>query len=87
MIMEEKCPHCGSENIQMDVDDEEYNTSTETIVTWDCHCFGCGKDFIMSDVVTVTSRLVAKDNDELDRLIEEEIKEDMEKDRKAKLFI
>ena len=79
MIMDEKCPYCNSENLRMDVKDEEPNTSTETIVTWDCHCFGCGKDFIMSDVVTVTSRLVAKDYEDLDRLIELEQEEERNK--------
>lgn len=76
MIMDEKCPHCGSENIETDVDREEPNTSTETIVNYDCHCYDCGEDFIMSDVLTVTSRIVAKDNDELDELIEQEWKEE-----------
>lgn len=79
MIMEEKCPHCDSKNLKMTVDDEEHNSPTEKIVTWSCHCFGCGKDFIMSDVVTVTSRLVARDQEELDKLIDEEYEEDRKK--------
>ena len=76
MLMETKCPHCGCENIVMDVDREECVSDTEMIVNFDCRCGNCKKTFIISEVRAVTSRIVAKDNDELDELIDKELKEE-----------
>lgn len=74
MIMKLKCPHCGSENlVEMDPD-YEWDSDTECIVTWDARC-ECGKTFIVSEIAETTSRIVAKDSDDLDRLIEKEEKE------------
>lgn len=74
MIMQEACPICGSENLRMNVSDDEYSGSDDLIRLWDCVC-GNGHEFIISEVLTVTSRLVAKDPNDLERLILEEEKE------------
>ena len=71
MIMECKCPHCGGENFEMEIDREENTDELTMIRQWNCHC-ACGETFIISDVQQVTSRLVAKDLDDLERLIFEE---------------
>ena len=76
MIMDEKCPHCGCENIVMDVDREEMVSDTEMIVNFNCRCGKCKEGFIISEVRTVTSRLVAKDDGELDELIKKEMEEE-----------
>ena len=71
MIMKSACPHCDSESIVFDAPEYEWFSDTECICTWDGHCDN-GHDFIISEVLNVTSRLVAKDSDDLDRLVEEE---------------
>ena len=58
----------------MDIHDEENVSELEFIRSWRCYC-ECGKSFIISDVVTITSRLVAKDDEELDALIVKEEEE------------
>lgn len=75
MMMDLKCPRCGSENVAEMDPDYDWDSSDECIVTWDVKCGGCGKTFIVSEVVKTISRIVAKDSDDLDRLIEEEEKE------------
>ena len=75
MIMEQKCPYCGSVSLKMDVDDDEWSGNDAFIRAWSCTCEN-GHRFIMSEVLTVTSRLVATDQDELDRLIAEEESEE-----------
>lgn len=72
MIMDEKCPYCGSEEIEFVEHDVLYECG-QVIVTWKCRCSE-GHEFIASEVYTLASRLIAKDDDELDRLIEEESK-------------
>ena len=72
MMMEEKCPFCGSEDIEFVEHDVLYECG-QVIVTWRCRCSG-DHEFVASEVYDVTSRLIAKDNDDLDRLIEEESK-------------
>lgn len=74
MIMESKCPHCGSEAIEFESPDYEWDMDKECICTWDAVCEN-GHEFIISEILTVTSRLVAKDSDDLERLIDEEDKE------------
>lgn len=75
MIMDQKCPHCGAENLEFYESDDEWVSENECIRRWDVRCEKCGQGFIISEVLTVTSRLVAKDDAELDELIEKETKE------------
>ena len=76
MIMENNCPHCGSYSIvQMDPD-YDWQDDDECVVVWDCKC-DHDHDYIVSEIVKVTSRLVAKDHDDLERLIDEEDREYM----------
>lgn len=75
MIMELKCPRCKSESIALMDPDYDWDSDTECIVTWDAVCGDCKKKFIVSEIVKTTSRLVAKDSDDLDRLVEEEEKD------------
>lgn len=74
MIMKERCPICGSKNLDYGMYEDEPVSNTETIREWHPCCEN-GHEFIISEVLTVTSRLVAKDDEELDRLIKEEEKE------------
>lgn len=76
MMMEQKCPHCGSERLDFWSSDDEPVSDTEIIRRWDVRCESCGKGFIVSEVLTVTSRLVAKDDAELDELIKKEMEEE-----------
>lgn len=73
MIMDLKCPHCGSESLDMGSPDEEW-WGEDMVSKWYVRCDN-GHRFIVSDVNTLTSRLVAKDNEDLERLILEEEKE------------
>lgn len=75
MIMDLKCPHCGSESIAELDPDYDWDNNEECVVTWDGRCGNCDKTFIVSEIVKTTSRLVAKDSEDLDRLILEEDKE------------
>lgn len=74
MIMELRCPHCGSEAIVEQDPDYEWQTGDECIINWDCRCEN-DHHFIVSEIVRTTSRLVAKDHNDLERLIDEEDKE------------
>lgn len=74
MIMESKCPHCGTEAIEFGTPEYDWYSDRECICNWDARCENDHR-FIISEVLTTTSRLVAKDSDDLDRLIEEEDKE------------
>lgn len=74
MIMDCNCPHCGGGNFEMELDQEENTDELTMIRTYRCHC-ACGGWFIISDVNQVTSRIVAKDFEELDELIDKEKKE------------
>ena len=76
MMMEQKCPYCGSERLDFWSSDDEPVSDTETISQWDVRCEKCGERFIVSEVLTVTSRLVAKDDRELNELIKKEQEED-----------
>ena len=82
MMMEQRCPYCGSERLDFRTFDDEPVSENEIIRTWDVSCCNCGrghggdKGFIVSEVLTVTSRLVAKDEEELDGLIRKETEED-----------
>ncbi len=76
MMMEQKCPHCGAGNLDFWSSDDEPVSDTEIIRRWDVRCEKCGKGFIVSEVLTVTSRLVAKDDGELDELIKKEMEEE-----------
>ena len=71
MIMKQKCPYCGSEMMEYDDDDGQYDCDSY-LVAWDCHCEDCGKSFIVSEAYTLSSRIIAKDNDELEELLERE---------------
>ena len=71
MIMEHKCPHCGSVMIEYDGDECEHDWDSY-FVDWDCHCEDCGRDFIISEAFTLRSCIVAKDDEELEKLLEQE---------------
>ena len=73
MIMDLKCPFCGSEALDMGSPDEDF-WGDDMISKWHVRC-DKGHKFIVSDVNTLTSRLVAKDEEDLERLILEEEKE------------
>ena len=74
MIMDTVCPHCGSKAITFGSPDYEWDADKECICTWDAKCEN-EHEFIISEILTVTSRLVARDSDHLDELIELEEKE------------
>ena len=74
MIMELRCPECGSEAIVEQDPDYEWQSGDECIINWNCRCEN-DHYFIVSEIVRTTSRLVAKDHDDLERLIDEEDKE------------
>lgn len=74
MMMKEKCPICGSESLDYGSYEDEVVSDVETIREWH-PCCDKGHEFIISEVLTVTSRIVAKDDNELDELIEKELKE------------
>ena len=73
MIMDNKCPYCGSEAINFGSPDEDW-WGEELVSRWDARCEN-GHEFIVSEVRSLTSRIVAKDEDDLERLITEEEKE------------
>ena len=67
------CPHCGYDNgSEILGSDQMWDSEDTLIVTSTCRCDECGKEYVVSEVLAVSSRLVAKDHDELVRLIEEE---------------
>lgn len=75
MIMDLKCPYCGSEALDMGSPDEEW-WGNDMISKWYVTC-DHGHRFVVSDVNRLTSRLVAKDDKELDVLIKKEEEEEM----------
>ena len=75
MIMKQRCPFCGSEDVAFSRPEYDWECADRCIILWDGKCGDCGEDFISSEVCTVESRLIAKDNDELEGLIERENKE------------
>ena len=75
MIMSEVCPHCGSEDITYDEQTKNEGSTDTVIREFSCTCSDCGEQFLVSEVLTVTSRLVARSYDELEKLIEKEEKE------------
>ena len=79
MIMDIKCPYCGSENI-IDLNMEiEWSNEDEAVNNGYATCDDCNEVFRISEIIKVTSRLVAKDHDDMERLIDEEDKEYMAK--------
>ena len=76
MMMDQKCPYCGAEMLLFTSNDDEWVSDTECIRTWNVECGCCKKNMIVSEVLTVTSRLVAKDCEELDELIKKETEEE-----------
>lgn len=77
MIMEARCPYCKSEDIRYGSFDEE-GAGADTIKNWrDCQCSN-KHHFIISEVHTITSRIVAKDDNELEELIKKELNEERE---------
>ena len=74
-MMEQKCPFCGEDHLEYFQSMDEWVSDNECIRQWDVRC-AQGHGFIISEVHTVTSRLVAKDNEELDALIVKEEEED-----------
>lgn len=69
--MDLKCPHCGTEELVKQDPEYGWQSVHECIVEWDCVCKN-GHDFVISEILRTTSRLVAKDWDEMERLITEE---------------
>ena len=76
MIMNEECPYCGSEDVSCEDQTKNEGTCDSVIREFVYVCSDCGEHFIMSEVLSVTSRIVAKDYNDLDRLIEIEVEED-----------
>lgn len=70
-IKKVRCPHCGSENVDFGSYDTEWDSDLSMICTWDARCDDCCEDFIISEVLEVTDRIVAKDSDDLDRQVHE----------------
>lgn len=77
-MMEQVCPHCGSGHLEYFQSLDEWVSDNECIRQWDVRCAE-GHRFIISEVHTVTSRLVAKDDKELDALIAKEENEEAHK--------
>ena len=75
MIMNEACPNCGSEDVTCEDQKKNEGTCDSVIREFVYVCSDCGEHFIMSEVLSVTSRLVAKDYNELEKLIDAEEKE------------
>lgn len=70
--MEWKCPCCGAEVVDISVDDESWVDEDTKIIQSHWHCDDCGKRGVASEELLVISRLVARDDDELDALIAKE---------------
>ena len=77
MMMQQECPYCNSKSLHFYDKDDEWVSDDSCIRTWKVKC-DRNHEFIISEVLMVTSRLVAKDDDELDKLIKEEEKEEMD---------
>ena len=75
MMMDSRCPYCDSIDISYKEMDRDWVSEEDCIVTNEGRCWECDKHFIVSEVVSVPSRIVAKDRDELDRLVKEELDE------------
>ena len=79
MLMDLLCPHCGSSAVELFTDDDSWVSDTECITDMTGECHGCGKRFKVSEVKTVTSRIIAIDSEEMDRLIAQEIENERNK--------
>jgi len=74
MIMDEKCPYCGSDDYEpIDWDDD--CDCCELDSRRDYVCNSCGEEFIVSKEYRLYSCIVAKDDNELDELLKKEKKE------------
>lgn len=71
MIMEHKCPHCGSTDIEYRGREEQLDYDS-FFAEFDCVCNECDNEFIISEAYTLRSRIIAKDENELERLLEQE---------------
>lgn len=65
-----KCPFCGSENVDFGSYETEWDSDLSMICDWDARCDECHEDFIISEVLVVEERIVAKDTDDLERQLE-----------------
>lgn len=72
MIMDVKCPYCESDDVDINSPMYEWSNSNTCIITWDGSCMNCHADFVVSEELQTTSRIVAKDSVDLNRLLEEE---------------
>lgn len=75
MIMDNCCPYCGCIDIAIDEIERDWTSEEDCIVAYNGKCWECGKEFLISEVVSVTSRIVAKDDKELNDLIKQELDE------------
>ncbi len=78
MIMDRVCPYCGGKDFSLVERDFEYISDNEYMKDWNVTCLGCRKEFMMSEVHSITSRLVARDLEELDALIDKELETEVE---------
>lgn len=72
MIMSLKCPHCGEELEELPSSILSWVTDEILLLTYDGRCDKCYKNYIISEELHVVSRLVGKDGEDIDRLIDEE---------------
>lgn len=76
MIMDLKCPYCGSDHLNMGSPDEEW-WGDDLLSRWHARCDN-GHEFIVSEYNELVSRLVAKDDEDLSRLADEEDEKESE---------
>lgn len=76
MIMDIKCPYCDTDDVTIRSSDYDWTSYDNAVVTWDGKCKRCHMRFVISETISVDSRLVARDSEHLNMLVEEEIKEE-----------
>ena len=71
-IMPFICPYCGEEFRELPSSMLNWVTDEILLLTYDGHCDKCYKKYLISEELHVVSRLVGKDNDDINRLVDEE---------------
>ena len=71
--LEMECPHCGSGEIEMKINDIFF-TGSELHTFWECTCSE-GHEFVSAEISRVTHSFVAKDFVELDMMMDKELGE------------
>ena len=71
--MSTHCPHCGSCDVKNMEPTYDWYDEDECVCQWDVVCAHCGDTYIVSELLKVTNRIVAKDGDDLKRQLDAEV--------------